>query len=225
MLSASHFSSSLLSEQSQDSTEQPQIPYFSQWESPASATDILSRRKGLHEISEWPQSGALSQEEFVEWANHVCGMCCLKMALAAKTGKVVPILELTRRSLSYGAYVREGENIRGLIYAPFVEFLQEELDISGQVRVEMQAEEIAAELAEHQFFIASVHPDIRYPEIAPPRTGGHLVLVTQVEEGVITFHNPSGHNAATQSYVRLPISQFGQFFAGRGVAIMPKSSS
>lgn len=225
MLSASHFSSSLLSEQPQNSTEQPQIPYFSQWESPSSAPDILSRSKGLEEISEWPQSGALSQEEFIEWANHVCGMCCLKMALAAKTGKVVPILELTRRSLPYGAYVREGENIRGLIYAPFVAFLKHELDIAGQVRVEMAVEDIETELAEHQFFIASVHPGIRHPDIAPPRTGGHLVLVTQVEAGVITFHNPSGHDEATQSYVRLPISQFGQFFAGRGVALMAKSSS
>lgn len=201
------------------------IPYFSQWESPSSAPEILSQAKSLHEIDEWPASGALTQAEFVEWANHVCGMCCLKMALAATTGEVVPILELTRRSLPYGAYVREGENIRGLIYAPFVEFLKHELDIGGQVRVEMQVEDIARELETHRFFIASVHPGIRHPEVAPPRTGGHLVLVTAVEQGNVTFHNPSGHSEATQSYVQLPLAQFGRFFAGRGVALMPATTA
>lgn len=198
------------------------IPYFSQWESPSSADDILSHKKHLQDIEEWPASGAASQEEFIEWANHVCGMCCLKMAIAATTGEIVPILELTRRSLPYGAYVREGEKIRGLIYAPFVEFLRQELRIDGQVRVEMTAADIAAELEKNLFFIASVHPGIRHPEIAPPRTGGHLVLVTAVERETLTFHNPSGHNEATQSNVKIPISQFAQFFAGRGVALMPR---
>ncbi|EIC85441.1 hypothetical protein [Serratia sp. M24T3] len=198
------------------------IPYFSQWESPSSAPEILSGKKTLQEIENWPQSGAQTQEEYIEWANHVCGMCCLKMALAATTGEIVPILELTRRSLPYGAYVQEGDNIRGLIYAPFVEFLKQELNIGGQVRVEMTAEDIAAELDKNHFFIASVHPGIRHPEIAPPRTGGHLVLVTAVEQETLTFHNPSGHNEATQSYVKMPVSQFAQFFAGRGVAMMPR---
>ncbi|WP_369788462.1 hypothetical protein [Rouxiella sp. WC2420] len=198
------------------------IPYFSQWESPSSAPEILSGKKTLQEIENWPQSGAQTQEEYIEWANHVCGMCCLKMALAATTGEIVPILELTRRSLPYGAYVQEGDNIRGLIYAPFVEFLKQELNIGGQVRVEMTAEDIAAELDKNHFFIASVHPGIRHPEIAPPRTGGHLVLVTAVEQETLTFHNPSGHNEATQSYVKMPVSQFAQFFAGRGVAMIPR---
>ncbi|MCC3701344.1 hypothetical protein LLR08_02085 [Rouxiella badensis] len=199
------------------------VPYFSQWEAPSLAPDILSGKKSLQDIDAWPASGAQSQAEFVEWANHVCGMCCLKMALAATTGNVVPILELTRRSMPYGTYVREGDHIRGLIYAPFVEFLKHELQITGQVRVELTAEDIAAELEKNHFFISSVHPGIRHPEIAPPRTGGHLVLVTAVEQGTITFHNPSGHNEATQSYVQLPVSQFAQFFAGRGVAMMPRT--
>ncbi|KAB7898829.1 hypothetical protein GA565_08800 [Rouxiella sp. S1S-2] len=196
------------------------VPYFSQWESPSSAPDILSGEKDLRDIDVWPESGALSQAEFIEWANHVCGMCCLKMALAATTGEVVPVLELTRRSMPYGAYVREGDNIRGLIYAPFVEFLKQELNVSAQVRVELIADDIAHELRRYRFFIASVHPGIRHPDNVPPRTGGHLVLVTAVEQGVITFHNPSGHNEATQSYVQLPVTQFARFFAGRGVALM-----
>lgn len=197
------------------------IPYYSQWESPALAASILSGETALQDITAWPASGAASQAEFITWANHVCGMCCLKMALAATRNDVIPILTLTRCSLPYGAYVQEGESIRGLIYAPFVEFLKQELDIAAQVRVELTAADLAAELAQHQFFIASVHPGIRQPEILPPRTGGHLVLVSASEQGIITFHNPSGDNASTQSYVQLPVAQFAHFFAGRGIALMP----
>ena len=199
-------------------TEQP-IPYFSQWESASSAADILSGKIDLRDIEVWPESGAQSQEEFIEWANHVCGMCCLKMALTATTGEVVPILELTRRSMPYGAYVRQGHHIRGLIYAPFVEFLKHEINVSARVRVELTAEDIAHELQLYRFFIASVHPSIRHPQDVPPRTGGHLVLVTAIEADGVTFHNPSGDSPATRQQVTLPLNIFGRFFAGRGIAI------
>ena len=84
------------------------IPYFSQWEDPDCAAGIIAGELALSDIKRWQQSGASTQQEFIEWANHVCGMCCLKMVLAAVSGKVVPILNLTQRSLAYGAYVRDG---------------------------------------------------------------------------------------------------------------------
>ncbi|QLK61653.1 hypothetical protein GE278_13110 [Enterobacteriaceae bacterium Kacie_13] len=197
-----------------------EVPYFSQWEDPASATGIIAGDITLSDIAQWPESGASSQEEFIEWANHVCGMCCLKMVLAATSGKVVPILNLTFRSLPYGAYVREGENIKGLIYAPFVEYVREELGLSAQVRVNMAAEEIAGELKQHRFFIASVHPSIRTPDFLPPHRGGHLVLVTQADAKSVTFHNPSGHDISSQRNVTLSLDEFSRFFAGRGISLV-----
>jgi len=196
------------------------IPYFSQWEDPDAAAGIIAGDIALSDIALWPESGASSQEEFIEWANHVCGMCCLKMVLAAISGKVIPILQLTQRSLPYGAYVREGENIRGLIYAPFTEYVRQELGLSAQVRVDISAEEIAGQLEEHRFFIASVHPSIRIPDSLPPRKGGHLVLVTRADAQSVTFHNPSGHDLSSQQDVTLSVEHFARFFAGRGISLV-----
>ncbi|MDL2407655.1 hypothetical protein PY650_18710 [Rhizobium calliandrae] len=74
-------------------------------------------------------------------------------------------------------------------------------------------------LTQSEFFIASVHHSIRWPETEPPARGGHLVLVTALNSGVIRFHNPSGHEAATRENVELPLETFDRFFAGRGIAI------
>lgn len=71
-------------------------------------------------------------------------------------------------------------------------------------------------LAERRFFIASVNSSIRCPEPMPPSKGGHLVLVTA---DTIRFHNPSGHDAASQADVPLPLAIFDRFFANRGIAI------
>jgi len=198
------------------------VPYFNQWEAPELAADIVAKRLTLKDVPQWRTSGAQSQDEYIEWARHVCGMCCLKMALAATRGEVVPILELTRRSLPYGTYVREGDNIRGLIYAPFIDFVREELHIEAKVCVDIDVQDIASELESKYFFMASVHPSIRQPASLPPTRGGHLVLVSQVAQGRITFHNPSGDVPASQSNVTLPLDTFSRFFARRGIALIAK---
>lgn len=196
------------------------IPYFSQWEDPDCAAGIIAGELELSDIKLWAQSGASSQQEFIEWANHVCGMCCLKMVLAAVFGKIVPVLNLTQHSLPYGTYVREGDNIKGLIYAPFVEYVRQELGLKAVVKVGIFAEDIAAQMAGHRFFMASVHPSIRIPETVPPFKGGHLVLVTHADRKYITFHNPSGHDIRTQQDVTLPVDVFARFFAGRGISLV-----
>lgn len=195
------------------------VPYFSQWESPAAAAAIIDGRLSLLEVAGWAASGAQSQAEFAEWANHLCGMCCLKMALAASGYTPPPLLQLTRDSLPYGTYVREGDNIRGLIYAPFVAYVQEAWQMAAAVRTGLAAAEIAPLLTAYSWFIASVHPSIRRPETDPPHTGGHLVLVSQADDSHITFHNPSGDRPETQSCVTLPLTTFARFFAGRGIAL------
>jgi len=196
------------------------IPYFSQWEDPDCAAGIIAGELELSDIKLWAQSGASTQQEFIEWANHVCGMCCLKMVLAAVSGKVVPVLNLTQRSLPYGAYVRDGDNIKGLIYAPFVEYVRQELGMTAVVKVGIAAEDIAAQMVDHRFFIASVHPSVRIPETVPPRKGGHLVLVTRADREFVTFHNPSGHDISTQQDVTLPVKVFARVFAGRGISLV-----
>lgn len=195
------------------------VPYVCQWATPELAADLIAGRATLADDANWARSGARDRAEYIEWANHVCGMACLKMVLSHRDGDAPPLLELARRSLPYGAYVREGERIKGLIYAPFVDYVREQFALDAEVRVGLDVEALPQLLAQRRYFMASVHPGIRQPELPPPQRGGHLVLVTAVEAENVTFHNPSGDSQATRQQVTLPLSRFGRFFAGRGIAI------
>ncbi len=195
------------------------VPYFCQWATPELAADLIAGRVSLADDVNWMESGALDRGEYCEWANHVCGMACLKMVLTHRDGAAPPLLELARRSLPYGAYVREGERIKGLIYAPFVEFVREQFALKAEVRVELDVQELPALLARHRYFMASVHPSIRQPAATPPTRGGHLVLLTAAGKDRVTFHNPSGDRPETRQQVTMTLANFGRFFAGRGIAI------
>lgn len=200
------------------------VPYFGQWESRDFVSTILAEgpANALPRDSLWQASGARSLDEYVTWASHVCGMACLKMILAARTDRIVPTLELARTCTTYGGYTvdRDTGDIKGLIYAPFVKFVGQELDIQAEVTTHLDASDLPALLRRAEFFIASVHPWIRWPDRDPPRKGGHLVLVLAADNERIVFHNPSGDTRAAQEYASLDTQQFDRFFAGRGIAIL-----
>ncbi|EFH13100.1 hypothetical protein [Teichococcus cervicalis] len=198
------------------------IPYFSQWETPGMTLAVLAEgaERALLRDPAWRNSGAASVEEYARWAGHLCGMACLKMLLAGRTGIAHPILELARGCAAEGGYVETPEgDIRGLIYAPFVSYVEKRFGLRADIRLDLAAEDLPALLPPGGFFLASVHKDIRWPERAPPTRGGHLVLVTRATPEAITFHNPSGHEPAAQADVALPPAVFGRFFAGRGILI------
>ncbi|MFD1931176.1 MULTISPECIES: zinc-binding dehydrogenase [Nonomuraea] len=48
--------------------------------------------------------------------------------------------------------------------------------------------------------------------------GGHLVLLTGHDHGLIHFHNPCGHTPDTRQ-ASLPLDTFEAFFGGRGIAL------
>lgn len=200
----------------------PTVPYFSQWESREMTLDVIAHgAAALARDPNWRNSGATTIEEYATWADHVCGMACLKMILAARDGRARPILALARACTAYGGYtINEKGEIKGLIYAPFVEFVRREFGLEAEVVVDIPTEGIAEVLRRARYFIASVHPSIRWPEQVPPSKGGHLVLVLQAGADRIVFHNPSGHDVASQEYVRLPLGTFDRFFAGRGIAVV-----
>jgi len=195
------------------------VPYFSQFETPRLVEAIVTGALDPREDPAWPSSGARDAEDYARWSRHACGMACLKMILAASRGTVVPTLELLRASVPHGCYVESGETIKGLIYAPFVRFVAEEFCLSASVVTGIEAAAIVRVLPRPGYFIASVHPWIRWPEREPPARGGHLVLVLEADAETIVFNNPSGHVAATQAEVRLPVADFQRYFAGRGIAI------
>ena len=137
------------------------------------------RRTGPEGRSAWAGSGAADVDEYARWASYVCGMACLKMVLAARTGRVHPTLALARGSLPYGAYTVDGDDIKGMIYAPFVRYVEEVHGLRARVHVDLATAALPALLDEAEFFMASVHPSIRWPDQPPPKKGGHLVLVTR----------------------------------------------
>jgi hypothetical protein len=58
-------------------------PYFGQWESPRRIRGFLAGRDAAQDPL-WPASGAETAAEYALWADHLCGMACLKMALGAR---------------------------------------------------------------------------------------------------------------------------------------------
>ncbi|MBX5045748.1 C39 family peptidase [Rhizobium lentis] len=197
------------------------VPYFSQWETPGMTLPVLAKgSQALLGDPLWHRSGAGTIEEYARWAVNVCGMACLKMILAAR-GEIHPTLELARACTSYGGYVVNeiDDSIKGLIYDPFVRFVSERFGLRAETMTGVDASVIPELLSKRRFFIASVNSGIRRPEREPPSKGGHLVLVTSASTESIRFHNPSGHDEASQADVTLPLSVFDRFFANRGISV------
>jgi hypothetical protein len=86
------------------------------------------------------------------------------------------------------------------------------------VITELDPARLMAELDGGRLVIASVHPEIRCPQNDPPGVGGHLVLVTGHANGLVTFHNPSGHTPDAV-VATLPVPVFDSFAAHRGIAL------
>lgn len=199
-----------------------QVPYFSQWETPDMTLAVVAEGAQVALLRDplWASSGASSVEDYARWAGNLCGMACLKMVLAARTGKTVPLMDLAMGCKEHGGYVEEPDGrIKGLIYAPFVPFVRERFDLNARVVTGISAADIADILGQSEFFIASVHHSIRWSETEPPAKGGHLVLVTAIDGSRIRFHNPSGHVHATRENAEMSLEVFEKFFAGRGIAI------
>ncbi len=193
-------------------------PFLGQWESAARIGEILSGALKPAEDPLWHRSGAGSAADYAAWAEHLCGVACLRMALAAR-GMVPPrAFDLARELTARGGYAMQpGGAIRGLIYAPAAAWLREAARIAAEVRVDLPAGAIPALLAGGGMFIASVHPWIRWPDRAPPARGGHLVLVFGSAEDALRLNNPSGDTAAAQRDARVPLADFARFYAGRGI--------
>ncbi|MGI9129498.1 MAG: C39 family peptidase [Roseomonas sp.] len=193
-------------------------PYFGQWESPALIGAIISGAYRAEDDPAWAASGAESPEDYARWAEHLCGVACLRMALAARGITPPRARDLARALTGYGAYVEQTDGfIRGLIYAPAITWLGEAHGLHAEVILDRAAEDIPPLLADGGLFIASVHPAIRRPAEPAPGKGGHLVLVFGAEDGALRLHNPSGHDAASQVDARVALADFARFFAGRGI--------
>lgn len=195
-------------------------PYFGQWESTSRIGDILSGALRAQDDPLWPRSGAAGAADYARWADHLCGVACLRMALAARGIAPPRAFDLARELTHRGGYVLQPDGgIRGLVYAPAAAWLREAHGIAADVRVDVATEDIPAMVAGGGLFIASVHPAIRWADRDPPARGGHLVLVFGTEGGALRLHNPSGDTAGSQRDARVPPDRFARFFAERGILL------
>ncbi|WP_322085473.1 C39 family peptidase [Burkholderia sp. BCC1999] len=201
------------------------VPYFSQWESRMLIDKFLSGELRSEDDPLWHESGAGSPEEYAQWSPHICGIACLKMMLAHRTRRVVPLLDLVRDAVTFGVYRPElGDDGKRLLYRPFVQWLGERFGIRGSVVEHTESARLDDRLRDGHMLMASVHPGIRHRDFEPPGRGGHLVLVLGVDaqSGDWIFHNPSGFELHTQENVTMRRDTFDRYFANRGILIAPQ---
>ncbi len=194
------------------------VPWITQYASPSLIAGIAYGGHPRAEDPHWRESGAPDQETYAAWCARWCGMACLQMALLARDGAAPTLYELAVGCVQYGGYTDEPGRPRGLIYRPFAEYARDRHGLRADVITNLDPARLTTELRQGRLVIASVHPEIRRPWNDPPRTGGHLVLVTGHADGLVTLHNPSGHTPEAV-VATLPVPVFNRFAAHRGIAL------
>ena len=147
-------------------------------------------------------------------------MACLKMILAHKTNEIVPLVTLGKQCAKYDGYKLPLENHPGLYYKPFVQFIKEKYRLNSRATSALTLADIKNTLSNGGYVIASVTPEIRFPEKDPAKKGVHLVLLFGYDDikQVIYLHNPSGFKNS-QEKVAISYGQFKKFFDNKGVII------
>lgn len=196
-----------------------QPPYCAQWASASWVSDFLTGARRVVDDPLWADFGAQSPQEYEFWSWHACGMACTWSVLSAVYGQSPPVVQLARQVWGAGGYQAAPSGVRGLVYAPYVEYLKARWGIHAQVAAPCLTSHLASVVAGGAWALASVHPSIRRAPALPPSRGGHLVLVFASADGALTFHNPSGTSPETQRSARLPVEVFDQFYAGRAVVL------
>lgn len=196
------------------------FPYESQWGDLRCNQPLIEHGTNPAQFFDWSSDGYPSEEEYLFWSRHVCGLACLRSVLRAWLPQLgdITMFELINRAQRWGALVREDDTVGGLYYRPFVEWVLEDFGINGTVHPDIEAEPLLGYVRAGHVVFASVSSEIRYPDRPNRRRGGHLVLVHRFEGDRIVLHNPSGVGRNAQD-AELDLDTFRRFFAHRGVVL------
>ncbi|MER6978151.1 C39 family peptidase [Streptomyces carpinensis] len=195
------------------------VPYYSQWESAALVPEFITGRRDAADDPLWQKSGADSPQEYAFWAPRMCGVACLRMALDYWGRPVPPSVPLVKELCEAGAYVREGDQVKGLIYRPFAEHVTARWGLAAEAAPELPAARVAEAVTDGGLVLLSVHKTIRTADERPPSKGGHLVLAVGTREEALMVHNPSGLPGISQKAHEVPWERLDRFYAGRGVIL------
>lgn len=193
------------------------VPYFAQWASPEWVRPIVEDGADPCDDPEWTSTGFESADEYRFWARRMCGLACLESVLTY-WGLLVPSrASMLRSAVKWGAYRQIGpDEVEGLVYAPFAEWVVCDFGLHARVLGRLPVTDLPALVDDDSFVIASVSPEIRYPDRPNLRTGGHLVLIHGSSSEGLRFHNPSGI-PPHQSNACLDLPTFPRFYASRGI--------
>jgi hypothetical protein len=149
----------------------------------------------------------------------MCGVACLRMALDHWKHPVPPALPLVRELSAAGAYLRDGNTVKGLIYQPFADHVTSRYKLSAQACPDLPAHQLPDIINNGALVLVSVHKTIRTPDLDPPGQGGHLVLAVGTSPEHVMLHNPSGLPGQSQQFATLTWNRFDHFYAKRGVIL------
>ncbi|MEU9314052.1 peptidase [Streptomyces sp. NPDC048256] len=104
----------------------------------------------------WEKTGAPSPAFYARWCRHLCGIACLRMALLHRDGRAPDRFTLLTGARNAGAYVREPDGtVKGLIYAPFVEYTAHTHQLPGAVHGDLGLDGLVALLDAGHMVMAS----------------------------------------------------------------------
>ena len=194
------------------------VPWITQYASPSLIAAITYGGHPRAEDPRWRESGAPDQETYAAWCARWCGMACLRMALLARDGVAPTLYELAVGCMEYGAYTDEPGRPQGLIYRPFAEYATGQARAAGRCDHGTGSRPADGRTGRGEAGHRLGAPGDPASHNDPPGTGGHLVLVTGHANGLVTFHNPSGH-IPEAAVATLPMPVFDRFAAHRGIAL------
>lgn len=195
------------------------VPYYSQWESADLVPEFITGARPAAEDPLWQKSGADTPDEYAFWAPRTCGIACLRMALDHWGHPVPPSVPLLHEAMESGAYVRNGDQVKGLIYAPFADYVRRRWALHAESVSQLEPARIGEEIRAGRLVILSVYKTIRTLDPAPAQRGGHLVLAVGAGPDGIEINNPSGLPGHSQKFAQVPWADLDRFYAGRGVVL------
>jgi hypothetical protein len=199
------------------------VPLVTQFSVPDKAESTLKKHLHPTDDTDWIQSGATSQEQYVKWVFTMCGMACTAMVLKYfKHTSVLPVVLAEDAILSHVYQTHADGTLSGMRYFEFTKWVQK-FDIQAYTITRLDIRGIQSALAHNKLVIVSVNPNIRGLEtVSTTQRGGHLVLITGYDlvKATLTINNPSGFSSTnTQHQHTISVSSFSKYYARRGIIL------
>jgi len=198
------------------------VPYISQFASSEYAEIVLKGEVSAALDPKWPETGAISTEEYVTWVTTICGMACTVMALEFFNQTKHQPISLARNAKEHNVYQLHQHELSGLRYKEYCTWV-EQYNLHASLYSRLSIAGIHYLLARGKLVIASVNPNIRgVNTVSKEQVGGHLVLIVGCDKinSTITIHNPSGFASnQSQTFHTISIQNFKDHFAGRGISV------